>query len=162
MTDENTIAKNYQALAAAIVEVACADYIDAQILNIHRDPTEQKYRQMAFDEVINYGAKRYVYKEKGKLIRQTEKDIRGLNEKGKMTVIHRGNRSTCKKIKRILESKDEVYKRAQAEIDEIERFFRSDLMHIYTPSIDAERLIEILKKRAENEDRMKPQCLAGR
>ena len=162
MTDENTIATNYQALAAAIVEVACADYIDAQILNIHRDPTEKKYRDLAFDAVISYGAKRYVYREDGKLIRQTEKDIRGITDKGKLGIIHRGNRSTCKKIKRILEAKDEVYKNAQAEIRDLEQFFRSDLMHIYAPSIDSERLIDILKKRAENEDRMKPQCLAGR
>lgn len=131
-------ARNYQMLASKIVEVACADYIDAQIVIRQGYVSEDEFINKIFRKVIKYGERRYVYK-----------DYMGL---------HRSNaRAVNKKLREIknMLKNDDRQKAAQVECEEIERFFHSPQFAIYMPNTDPDILIRGLKRKAMANERIK-------
>ncbi len=137
MTDVATF-QNYRALAAAIVEMACADYIDARIVAERGYISSARLRKRIFDMLIDYGAKRYVYREK-----KTNSLKRGSegNNKRKLATIRQYYPEQRKAL-------------GAAKAVELEAFFRSGTFALYMPNTDPEWVINNLRKRAKHYKRM--------
>lgn len=135
---KDSLEKNYEALAVAIVEAACVDYVDAQIINIYGYLSVSEMRKKLYDAAIKYGKNRYMRASKCGRVRQDERrNMRSLNN-----------------LRDIL-SKDQARREAKADIEILERFFRSDRFNIYMPNTDGELLIAMLKNKAEKKERIK-------
>lgn len=130
--------RNYQSLAAAIVEVACADYIDALIIAEKGYLSEDAYKKEIYNYVVRYGAARYIYKGRYGWQRQREK-------------------ANTKKCQHIVEMMDTDFKKkiAKRDADILEKFFRSKTFAIYMPNTDPDWFINLLKSRAKRGDRFK-------
>lgn len=131
--------RNYQVLAAAIVEAAAADYVDAQIINIYGYISYGEFRRKMFKAVIAYGATRYLRVSlKKELVRQDErKNMR------KLTAIQ----NKLMNAQRSFEAK--------ANIKELEEFFRSGFFNILMPNTSGEEMIRLLKEKALKKERIR-------
>lgn len=134
--------RGYQSLAAAIVEAAAVDYVDALIKFKQGYLSTKEFRSNLYRAIIHYGKNRFVRigKENGKpvMMRQDE----------------RKNMRALTKIKNILE-KDETRREALAEIKELERFFKSERFNILMPHTDSEVFMNLLREKAEKGERVK-------
>lgn len=128
--------ENYKALAAAIVEVACADYIDARIVAERGYMSEHKARKKLYDLIISYGERRYVWYD-GKELRRGSERI---------------NKRKLETIKQYMPEKRKEL--AQYECKELEDFFRSDTFALFMPNTNVTWLLHVLRARARNNDRM--------
>ena len=133
----------YANLAAAIVEVAAVDYVDAIIMSIKGYASEAEFRRALYNATIKYGETRYLRKGKYGVVRQDE----------------RKNMRSVSKIARILE-KDSRRQKAKAEIKRLEEFFRSPSFALYMPNTDPESFIRLLREKAERGERVKSQYAA--
>lgn len=126
----------YGNLAAAIVQQACADYVEAlKILNgdFSQDYIEKKQRKL-WKAVLRYGERRYIYRDKKtkELTRQREKN----------------NLSACREIARLVWNAS-IIERAEGDKMSCEAFFRSGAFDIFMPNTDGEDLIKALQRKAE-------------
>lgn len=116
----------------------CADYIDARIVRDRGYLDKKKLYKDLMKEAITYGNKRYIYiNKKGELARQTEK----------------GNKRRLKRIKSLLDFEANK-KVAEVEAKSCEEFLTSDTFMIYMPNTDGKELINILRRRAKQRNRM--------
>lgn len=132
--------RNYAQLAAAIVEVASIDYVDALIINERGYISEREFRRSLYKATIEYGKNRYMRKGKFGMVRQDEAK----------------NKRAIKKIVRIIE-KSSQRRKAQAEIKQIEAFFHSNLFALAMPHTDVDEFIRLLRLKAEKGERVKSQ-----
>lgn len=132
--------RQYANLAAAIVEVAAVDYVDALIVSIKGYLSESEFRRALYDSAIKYGETRYLRKGKYGITRQDE----------------RKNMRSVSKIARILE-KDSRRRKAKNEIRQLEEFFRSPSFALYMPNTDPESFIRLLRVKAEKGERVRSQ-----
>ena len=123
--------ENYYNLASAIVEVACADYVDAKIVSLYGYLSLKEYRKNIYKAYIEYGSKRYIIKSKEGIKRQKEKI----------------NINKCQKLADLidLEKQKELSK---YEIKQLETFFLSDYFNVLMPNTDGHALLSLLNKRA--------------
>lgn len=130
--------ENYRRLAVKIVEVACADYIDALIVRQRGYLSQEQMIKLAWKNTISYGQRRYVYRGKdGLLKRRTESANRYA-----LLLISEALDSTTKK------------ERAEFEIRDCERFFHGKLFALAMPNTDPDGLIRLLKQRARHYERL--------
>lgn len=135
--------ENYYNLASAIVEVACADYVDAKIVSLYGYLSLKEYRKNIYKAYIEYGSKRYIIKSKEGIKRQKEKI----------------NINKCRKLADLidLEKQKELGK---YEIKQLEMFFLSDYFDILMPNTDGTNLLRILNRRAKSRKRFKSSYLS--
>ena len=124
--------ENYYNLASAIVEVACADYVEAKIIALYGYLSLKQYRKQLYKAVISYGEGRYIRKCGNKFIRQNE--------------IY--NIRKCKNISDML-NLEKRKEDGKYEAKAIERFFLSDYFDILMPNTDGRALLSLLNKRAK-------------
>ena len=129
--------RRYQELGAKVVELACADYIDALIVKRNGYISEQQYMDRLWRKVIEYGKKRYVWKDRTGM-HHTKNGVNALK---------------CKDLKRLLNGRANS-DTADAEIRACEEFFHSALFALSMPNTDPDGLIRILKMKAMNGERM--------
>lgn len=124
--------KPYQELAAAIVRVASADYVEALIIIERGGALTKAQKKKIFLKFIEYGQKRYVYQFGGIYFKQKENI----------------NRYRLSILKNKLDANSHKYKaEMEARIDE--EFFRSALFAIFMPTTDPETYIKLLNKKAD-------------
>lgn len=124
--------ENYYNLASAIVEVACADYVDAKIIALYGYLSPKKYRSQLYKAVIQYGGGRYICKSGNKIIRQRESI----------------NIRKCKSILDML-NLEKRKEEGKADVKRIEKFFLSDYFDVLMPNTDGHALLSLLNKRAK-------------
>lgn len=123
--------KNYQELASAIVEVACADYVDAMIIAKRGYLTANTARKKLYDLAIKYGASRYIIRDKnGEIKRSSER--RNMNNL----------RALCEHLPQ--NRKDSAMREAK----QLEKFFKSEYFNVLMPNTDAEWLLQQMRFRA--------------
>lgn len=129
--------RHYQELACRIIELACADYIDALIIKRQGYISEEQLKKKIYTMVLDYGKKRYVFKSRHGLT--TQKNTINLNK--------------CRAISKMLQGKDVIAK-AEYDIRQTEEYFHSPQFAIYMPNTDADGLIHLLKRKALRGERM--------
>ncbi len=131
-------AENYRELAAAIVKLACADYVDARIIAEYGYLSKADKKAMLMN-AITYGEKRYCYYDK------RTKEIKRGSEKA--------NRRRLETLKRNMPEARK--KQAKADAKEIERFFDTEWFEMLMPNTDKRWLLDTLRKRAHKRKRIK-------
>lgn len=136
--------KHYQELAAAIVEVACSDYIDIKIVSTHGYLDFHTYRMKCYRTILDYGKKRYIFKTQKGFKRQTEK-------------------VNLRKCQTISELVDIEFQKKQSELDEnqFKSFFLSNYFDILMPNTNKYIFLDTLNKRAEKRMRFKTKYILG-
>ena len=134
---DKTVSRCYQELGAKIVELACADYIDAQIIKRKGYISEKQYRDRLFAKAIEYGRRRYIWKDSKGIQRQ--KNGRNLFK--------------CRELAKLIDGKERIAK-AEADIRLIEDFFHGSLFALSMPNTDPDGLIRLLKLKAMQGERM--------
>lgn len=134
--------ENYQALAAAIVKVACADYIDARIVMEYGMLSPSKKRKELYEQVIRYGERRYCYVRQSPVTKKAE--------------LKRGSeKKNIRMLMKLKESFPENRKQtAKQDAKELEEFFRSEWFSVLMPNTDVNWLIRTLRGRAHAQERI--------
>lgn len=135
--------KNYKALAADIVKMACVDYVDARIIQIAKTAEIKRWRDKIMRLLLEYGRERYITRQRGKLVRQGQtRNIRMLLMLRKLL--------DDPKIHEVKEILHEAEEEIRADLE----FFRSGTFDIYMPGTNTEALINRLDARAERGERV--------
>ena len=124
--------RGYKELAAAIVRVAAADYVEALIIQERGGTLTKAQKKRIFKKVIDYGRRRYVYKLGGVMFRQEEQH----------------NKVRLNSLRHELNFHTHAY-RAQQEITTDEQFFRWALFATCMPNTDPEVFIVMLREKAD-------------